>query len=631
MSFFYPFPMPTMGMLNPTPNVEDSTLSHNGRVFVVPNLLSAPNTVDADFSVFGNAFITTSTLESFNNAYVLHVHGGNILHDNGAGGNFIEKGHIDITETVTIGKGLNLIPPAGTDFDLRVREKLMITNAAGSDIIVSLNQDTFVERHPNAALNPRPVFHFGTSNMEPLKVVFYGEIDNNKTPDQWENAINVKGTALFEEEVFFKKNATFDQSVIVGGQDMLSAVQAAKNMAQAALTTATSALTAANNAVTAANNAQTTANNAMTAANNAQTTANNAMAAATNAMNAANLAMNQANAAIIAAQLANLAAQAAQLASTQALAAAQAALNAANSLSQAVSAIQNIVNFFPFWPGWLVILWYGKASKWLKKLIKLINKLLSLLSGFYKAINKFWGSLFGSKPALRVKGGYLGHKVYGNFKTGKQIQIGNLSPKDYGIGIRWGKGFAGLTVSRGTGGKDGVLYWGDRPDSELRFRYMGKFPKPPPGITGNYMEDLMVIYPKGKIIFNAMTYSYAWYLNSDLALKQNVEELSDITPKLRELKGIRFHWRPEAGVRGPDDGKQQFGVAAQDVEKLFPELVTTDPNGHKCVDYHQLTPLLLEAFKEQQQVIDAQNEKINAQDDRLRRLEAALERLCPNA
>ena len=39
---------------------------------------------------------------------------------------------------------------------------------------------------------------------------------------------------------------------------------------------------------------------------------------------------------------------------------------------------------------------------------------------------------------------------------------------------------------------------------------------------------------------------------------------------------------------------------AQDVEEVFPELVTTDSNGNKAVYYGQMVAVLLEAMKEQQ-------------------------------
>ena len=41
-----------------------------------------------------------------------------------------------------------------------------------------------------------------------------------------------------------------------------------------------------------------------------------------------------------------------------------------------------------------------------------------------------------------------------------------------------------------------------------------------------------------------------------------------------------------------------MGVIAQDVEKVFPELVSTDEQGHKRVAYHGLIAPLIEAVKE---------------------------------
>ena len=41
-----------------------------------------------------------------------------------------------------------------------------------------------------------------------------------------------------------------------------------------------------------------------------------------------------------------------------------------------------------------------------------------------------------------------------------------------------------------------------------------------------------------------------------------------------------------------------MGVIAQEVEAVFPELVTTDEQGHKKVDYQGLVGPVIEAIKE---------------------------------
>lgn len=58
-------------------------------------------------------------------------------------------------------------------------------------------------------------------------------------------------------------------------------------------------------------------------------------------------------------------------------------------------------------------------------------------------------------------------------------------------------------------------------------------------------------------------------------------------------------------------GNRQLGFSAQEVEKFFPEVVMTDENGYKSVDYGRLTPVLVEAMKEQQQQINALQEQID--------------------
>jgi hypothetical protein len=54
----------------------------------------------------------------------------------------------------------------------------------------------------------------------------------------------------------------------------------------------------------------------------------------------------------------------------------------------------------------------------------------------------------------------------------------------------------------------------------------------------------------------------------------------------------------------------QVGLIAQDVEKVFPQLVFADDKGYKAVDYVKLIPLLIESMKEQQKQIDEQRKMI---------------------
>ena len=62
-----------------------------------------------------------------------------------------------------------------------------------------------------------------------------------------------------------------------------------------------------------------------------------------------------------------------------------------------------------------------------------------------------------------------------------------------------------------------------------------------------------------------------------------------------KLRGTSYEWK--------SSGKKALGVIAQEVEAVLPELVHTDDKGMKSVAYTELIPVLLEAIKEQQLLI----------------------------
>lgn len=46
------------------------------------------------------------------------------------------------------------------------------------------------------------------------------------------------------------------------------------------------------------------------------------------------------------------------------------------------------------------------------------------------------------------------------------------------------------------------------------------------------------------------------------------------------------------------DKGMQYGLIAQELEEIVPELVETDANGYKAIDYTHIVPVLIEAIKE---------------------------------
>ena len=115
-------------------------------------------------------------------------------------------------------------------------------------------------------------------------------------------------------------------------------------------------------------------------------------------------------------------------------------------------------------------------------------------------------------------------------------------------------------------------------------------------------------------IVNASQFIYS----SDRSLKKDITSLTDPLQKILSLSGYSFTWK--------STGKQDIGVIAQEVEKIFPDLVHTDPTtGLKSVEYANLIAPLIESIKSQQNLIEIQNSRIETLEKRLERLENLLE------
>jgi hypothetical protein len=99
----------------------------------------------------------------------------------------------------------------------------------------------------------------------------------------------------------------------------------------------------------------------------------------------------------------------------------------------------------------------------------------------------------------------------------------------------------------------------------------------------------------------------AFLYSSDRRLKERIAPIADSLSKTLHLSGVSYVWKT-----GPRAGQRDIGVIAQDVEKELPEAVHTDEMGMKSVDYPKLTPLLINAIKEQQAQIERLEARIEA-------------------
>jgi len=84
------------------------------------------------------------------------------------------------------------------------------------------------------------------------------------------------------------------------------------------------------------------------------------------------------------------------------------------------------------------------------------------------------------------------------------------------------------------------------------------------------------------------------YASSDKRFKDNLEVIQNPIDKIHKLNGYTFDWNEKQDVyKGKD-----YGVVAQEVEKVMPEIVDTRFDGYKAVKYEKIVPLLIESIKE---------------------------------
>jgi len=112
----------------------------------------------------------------------------------------------------------------------------------------------------------------------------------------------------------------------------------------------------------------------------------------------------------------------------------------------------------------------------------------------------------------------------------------------------------------------------------------------------------------------------SWTSVSDARLKRDVAPLKLSLDQLRKVQPVTYKYNGLGGTT--DDGHEFVGVIAQELEKVFPSMVTsrkgklhptdTAETDIRVVDPSALTFVLINSVKEQQQIIERQERRIAA-------------------
>jgi hypothetical protein len=174
----------------------------------------------------------------------------------------------------------------------------------------------------------------------------------------------------------------------------------------------------------------------------------------------------------------------------------------------------------------------------------------------------------------------------------------------YGV-VRWGNGadhYHGLVLR----GYPNNTTTGYTASDQMSFFDYG-------GIFNFYQKNISVVTlltridNSGNIVTTGNITAYG--SPSDRKLKENIQPLQNTLNKILQLRGVTFDWREETDQYKIAGHKNDIGFIAQEVEKIIPEIVR-EKDGVLAIRERALFAYLVEAIKEQQNIIDSQEERL---------------------
>lgn len=234
------------------------------------------------------------------------------------------------------------------------------------------------------------------------------------------------------------------------------------------------------------------------------------------------------------------------------------------------------------------------------------------------------------------------------------VSIPNRLSLDWIAGIR-GQGVLNVTSSRVHPEYNSAL--GDLPTLICTQSLNGMYP------YVNYTNNKVTF----RVAANGQVYSAAGFVQtSDSICKENIAPLPSTLTKIRSLRGVTFDYRENAenqpeeqnelqAAKAPalaasevvsgqegnvvtpspvpaevlqqieeEKSRKRIGLIAQEVEKVYPEVVRTQPDGNKGIYYSDLVAVLVEAVKELQDSLSVRDLQMKALEERLANVENRL-------
>jgi len=140
----------------------------------------------------------------------------------------------------------------------------------------------------------------------------------------------------------------------------------------------------------------------------------------------------------------------------------------------------------------------------------------------------------------------------------------------------------------------------------------------------NYFADKVTIgnpsNPSYMLYVQGNAYATGSWSSSDARFKKDILPISNSLERIMKIRGTSFEFRNDEFKDYQFADGIQYGFIAQELESIFPEVVKTESNGYKSVNYNGIIPVLVEAIKEQQKIINDlkyENEHLKTNNDQV--------------
>ncbi len=236
------------------------------------------------------------------------------------------------------------------------------------------------------------------------------------------------------------------------------------------------------------------------------------------------------------------------------------------------------------------------------------NVFLGKEAGYYNSdgsYNVFLGTWSGHENTSGTGNVYLGQQAGEKNSTGSyNVSLGDLSGRNSIEGDSCV--FIGYLAGYNESQSNRFYLDNDQDETFSAFMY------------GEFDNDLLSFYANTYIwgtIHTTDVYANNYYYNKGIS-----ESLNNILDDVLTLNPFEYSIDDSKSLLPEGPARNQIGIAAEEIESVFPWLVRKNVKGEKGINYSRFSVVLLQAIKEQQQIIDDQEE-------RLMELEAKVEML----